>query len=258
MESAAFSERGRTVQRDRVVVITGAAGGVGSVLVERFLTNGDTVLASDSDQGVLDAWRERYDAGAKLSVSAADISSEADTAALAEVARDRFERVDVLINCAGYFPIVPFEEMSVQDWRTIIDVNLTGSFLMTRAVLPLMKGRGWGRIINFGSGSVFDGTRGQTHYVAAKAGIVGFTRSLAREVGGYGITVNVITPGLTVTKAVRDSFPAEILQAQVAGRALQRDEVPEDLVGPVFFLASPDSDFVSGQTLNVDGGHFMV
>ena len=114
----------------------------------------------------------------------------------------------------------------------MIDINLTGSFLMAHAFLPLMKERGWGRIINFGSGSVFDGTRNQTHYVAAKAGIVGFTRSLAREVGGYGITVNVITPGLTVTRAVRDHFPTEILEAQRKARALPRDEEPEDLVGP--------------------------
>ncbi len=246
------------MQSDRVVVITGAAGGVGSVLVERFLANGDTVLASDTKQEVLESWRERFDTDAKLVIGAADISSEEQTVALAELAREQLGRVDVLINCAGYFPIVSFEEMSVADWRKIIDVNLTGSFLVSRAMLPLMKDRGWGRIVNFGSGSVFDGTRGQTHYVAAKAGIVGFTRSLAREVGGYGITVNVVTPGLTVTKAVRDSFPAELLEAQRQGRALQRDEEPEDLVGPVFFLASPDAGFVSGQTLNVDGGHFMV
>ncbi len=112
--------------------------------------------------------------------------------------------------------------------------------------------------MNFDSGSVHDGTRGQTHYVAAKAGIVGFTRSLAREIGGYGITVNVITPGLTVTKAVRDHFPPPLLEAQVERRAIRREETPEDLVGPVFLLASPDADFVSGQTLNVDGGTFMI
>lgn len=242
----------------RVIVITGAAGGVGSVLVERFLANNDTVLATDTNHEALDAWRGRFAADAELSTFAADISSEADTVALASAAQERYGRVDVLVNCAGYFPIVPFEEMSVADWRIIIDVNLTGSFLTTRALLPLMKNGGWGRVVNFGSGSVFDGTRGQTHYVAAKAGIIGFTRSLAREVGGYGITVNVVTPGLTVTQAVRDHFPAEVLKAQIDRRAIARDEVPEDLVGPVFFLASPDADFVSGQTLNVDGGNFMV
>ena len=241
----------------RVVLITGAAGGVGSVLVQRFLANDDTVIATDTDSAVLERLRGSVHGHPKLITAAADISSEDDTDGLAEMAREKAGSVEVLINCAGFFPILPFEEISVKDWTRVIDINLTGSFLMVRALLPLMKERGWGRIINFGSGSVFDGTRGQTHYVAAKAGIVGFTRSLAREVGGYGITVNVITPGLTVTKAVRDNFPPPLLEAQRNSRALQRDEGPEDLVGPVFFLASPDAGFMSGQTLNVDGGKFM-
>jgi NAD(P)-dependent dehydrogenase (short-subunit alcohol dehydrogenase family) len=245
------------VQSNRVVLITGAGGGVGSVLVERFLANDDTVIATDSSDAALRDLRDRLAVDAKLITAAADISSEADTKALAESAHEQAGRVEVLINCAGFFPILPFEEISVADWQRVIDINLTGSFLMIRTLLPLMKGRGWGRIINFGSGSVFDGTRNQTHYVAAKAGIVGFTRSLAREVGGYGITVNVITPGLTVTKAVRDHIPPALLEAQRQARALQRDEEPEDLVGPVFFLASPDAGFITGQTLNVDGGKFM-
>jgi len=113
------------METDRVVIITGAAGGVGSVLVERFLANDDTVLASDTKQEVLDVWRPGF-------------------ADLAAVVSQRHGRVDVLINCAGYFPVVSFEEMSVADWRTVIDVNLTGSFLTTRAVPPLMKDRGWG------------------------------------------------------------------------------------------------------------------
>jgi NAD(P)-dependent dehydrogenase (short-subunit alcohol dehydrogenase family) len=242
---------------NRNVVITGAAGGIGTILVERFLANGDAVLATDTDQHALDQLSTRVGEHDKLTISPADVSSVGDISALAEIAREQSGTVEVLINCAGFFPIRPFEELTVEDWQSVIDINLTGSFLMARAFLPLMKERGWGRIINFGSGSVFDGTRNQTHYVAAKAGIVGFTRSLAREVGGYGITVNVITPGLTVTPAVREHFPTELLEAQRKARALPRDEEPEDLVGPVFFLASPDAGFITGQTLNVDGGKFM-
>lgn len=166
--------------RDRIVLITGAAGGVGSVLVDRFLANGDTVVATDTSAAVLAEWRARRPADAKLVTAAADISEEADCLRLAEVVREEAGRLDVL------------------------------------------------------------------------------TRSLAREVGAYGITVNVVTPGLTVTKAVRDHFPPALLAAQRDKRALPRDEVPEDLVGPVFFLASPGSDFISGQTLNVDGGNFMT
>lgn len=245
------------MKEGRVVVITGAAGGVGVLLVERFLDNGDTVVATDTGDDALERVRGEMRDDARLITASADISKEEDVEELAGLVRERAGRVDVLINCAGFFPILPFEEMSAEDWRRVIDINLTGTFLTTRSFLPLMKGRDWGRVINFGSGSVFDGTKGQAHYVAAKAGVVGFSRSLAREVGGYGITVNVVTPGLTVTKAVRDSFPDAILEAQRGGRALQRDEVPEDLVGPVFFLASPDAGFISGQTINVDGGKFM-
>jgi NAD(P)-dependent dehydrogenase (short-subunit alcohol dehydrogenase family) len=241
----------------RVVVITGAGGGIGALLVERFLRNGDTVLGTDSSDAALQRLRGSISDDAALITEAADITSEEDCARLAQILRDGPGHLDVIVNCAGFFPITPFEEISAADWRKIIDINLTGSFLVVQALLPLMKERGWGRIVNFGSGSVFDGTKGQTHYVAAKAGVVGFSRSLAREVGAYGITVNVVTPGLTVTKAVRDSFPAAILEAQRKARALARDEEPEDLVGPVFFLASDDAGFISGQTLNVDGGKFM-
>ena len=242
---------------DRVVVITGAGGGVGALLVRRFLGNGDTVVATDADKSALSRLGDEPAGPGRLVTEQADISSEEDCRRLAGSAGRASGQVDVLINCAGYFPVAAFDDISVGDWRRVIDINLTGSFLMTRAFLPLMRKNGWGRIINFGSGSVFDGTRSQAHYVAAKAGIVGFSRSLAREVGEDGITVNVITPGLTVTRAVRDHFPEQLLHAQRERRALKRDEHPEDLVGPVFFLASDDAGFITGQTINVDGGNFM-
>jgi NAD(P)-dependent dehydrogenase (short-subunit alcohol dehydrogenase family) len=246
-----------TMNTNRIVLITGAAGGVGTVLVDRFVANGDTIIATDARQDVLDSWRTRWPGDAKIITAAADITSETDVEAITELVRDTAGHLDVLINCAGYFPIVGFEEMTTKQWRQVIDINLTGTFLMTHALLPLMKDQGSGRIINFSSASIYPGVPGQAHYVAAKAGVIGFTRSLAREVGNYGITVNNITPGLTVTQAVRDSFPAAILQSQRDGRALHRDEAPEDLVGPVFFLASEDAAFVTGQTLNVDGGMYM-
>jgi len=244
--------------QDRVVIITGAAGGVGTVLVDRFIRNGDQVIAVDATSDGLERLRAQYRSDARITTVVGDVSREADGQRLAEVTASAAGRADVLINCAGFFPIVPFEQMTPSQWNRVIEINLTGTFLVTRAILPLMSGRGWGRIINFGSASTFDGTPGQAHYVAAKAGVIGFSRSLAREVGGQGITVNVITPGLTVTQAVRDHFPPAVLESQRARRAIQRDETPEDLVGPVFFLASPDSDFMSGQTINVDGGKFMI
>ena len=241
----------------RVVVITGAAGGIGVPLVERFIHNGDRVIGTDTSENALKQLSTQLDFHPDLLTLVADVSSEADAQKVADFAREHGGTVEVLVNCAGFFPIVPFEEISFQDWQRVIDINLSGTFLMTRALLPLMKDRGWGRIVNFGSATFFDGTRNQSHYVAAKAGIIGFTRSLARELGGYDITVNVITPGLTLTQAVKDHFPPAVLEAQRAARSLQRDETPQDLVGPVFFLASPDAGFITGQTLNVDGGKYM-
>jgi NAD(P)-dependent dehydrogenase (short-subunit alcohol dehydrogenase family) len=159
----------------------------------------------------------------------------------------------VLINCAGFSPTQSFDEMSPADWNKVIGINLTGVFLMLKAVLPLMKGRGWGRTVKIGSGSMFEGVVEQTHYVAAKGGVLGFSRSLARVVGNDGITVNVVVPRLTLTPAVAKSMPPEMIEAQVKAPAIPRDEKGEDLVGTVFFPASPDADLMPGQTANVDG-----
>lgn len=239
----------------RVVVITGATGGMSSVLVDRFLDNSDTVVAADLDRDALEAVRVKLDAGTQLVIAEADVAEEADCGKLAAVARDAAGRVDVLVNCAGHFPIRPFADMSADEWRHVVDINLTGAFLITRAMLPLMNGRGWGRVVYIGSASVFEGVPGQAHYVTAKAGIIGLLRSLAREFGDLGITVNVVTPVLTLTPPVRDRFPAEMLETARSTRALKRDEQAGDVVGAVFFLASPDADFITGQGINVDGGN---
>lgn len=245
------------MRTQRAVVITGAAGGIGSALVERFLANDDTVVATDRRRDGLDGLVDRYPgrhADGKLVITEADISSEGECAGVADCARTHMGRVDVLLNVAGHYPTVKFEDMTLAQWHQVVDVNLTGTFLMIKAVLPLMKGRGWGRIVNFGSASVFEGVEEQAHYVAAKAGIVGLTRSIAPVLGAYGITVNVVTPGLTVTAPIRDTMPADFIDQQRGLRSIRRDEVAEDLVGPTFFLASPESEFMSGQTVNVDGG----
>ena len=242
----------------RVVLVTGAAGGMGTLFVHRFLANGDTVIATDTSADALEKLATQADPKAGLLTLAADISDAASCKALADFARKKARRVDVLINCAGYFPVQSFDEITLDDWNKVIAINLTGVFLMVKAILPLMRGRRWGRIINIGSGSMFEGVAEQTHYVAAKAGVLGFSRSLARAVGNDGITVNIVAPGLTLTPAVVKSMPADMVEAQVKARAIQRNETGEDLVGTVFFLASPDADFMSGQTLNVDGGKHML
>jgi 3-oxoacyl-[acyl-carrier protein] reductase len=241
---------------DRIVVITGAAGGVGAALVERFLRNGDRVIATDLSAEALDKLRADLGAGKELTTIAGSITSEDDVRALADAAR-RQGGVDVLLNVAGIFPFDTFADTSPERWRAVLEVNLTGYFLVTHALLPLMQDRGWGRIVNVGSASMYPGVPGQVHYVSAKAGLLGFTRSLAREVGADGITVNLLTPGLTLTGPVLEQFPPELISSQREGRALKRDQHAADLVGPIFFLASPEADFITGQTLNVDGGMFM-
>ncbi len=231
---------------------------MGALLVQRFIANGDKVIATDMTDEALAKLSQRMNAGERLRTHVADIADEASNAALADFAKHHFDRVDVLVNCAGFFPTRAFDEMTLTDWNQIVGINLTGVFLTVKAVLPLMRGRGWGRIINFGSGSMFSGVAEQVHYVAAKAGLMGFTRSLARVVGKDGITVNLVAPGLTLTPAVKKHLPPEMIAAQIATRAIPRDEVGEDLVGTTFFLASEDADFMSGQTLNVDGGAHML
>jgi NAD(P)-dependent dehydrogenase (short-subunit alcohol dehydrogenase family) len=243
---------------DRVVVITGAAGGMGTLFVERFLANGDSVIAIDNDEDALGQLAGKAGVQTKLHVLAGDVSSEGSCAEFAHFTRNKTGRVDVLVNAAGFFPIQPFEEMTLGDWNKVVGTNLTGVFLMVRAMLPLMKDRGWGRIINIGSASMFDGVADQIHYVAAKAGVLGLSRSLARVVGKQGITVNVVTPGLTVTPKVKATIPKKMREAQVEARAIQREETGADLVGSVFFLASSAADFLSGQTINVDGGKHLL
>lgn len=238
----------------RVVAVSGSAGGIGRCLVRAFLDNGDTVIAHDMDAAVLAQSRELLPDNAKLHLVSGDISSEEDCLHLAEKVRRDLGRIDVLVNCAGWFPFASFEEIDPAQWRRVVDINLTGVFLMVRALLPLMKQNGWGRIINYDSGTFFKGSRDQSHYIAAKAGVIGLSRCLASELGDYNITVNVITPGLTVTGPVRRTFPPERLRARREERAIRRDEVPEDLVGTTMFLASPDADFITGQIINVDGG----
>ena len=239
------------MKTDRIVVITGAGGGMGKLAVERFLANGDTVVASDTAEEAL----AKLTPNDKLRTVVADISHEDDCARVADTAGGR---VDVLVNVAGFFPMQPFDAMTAQDFRKVVDINLTGTFLMIKAIVPLMRGRGWGRIVTIGSASTFEGVADQVHYVAAKSGLFGLSRSLARVLGTDGITVNIVTPGLTVTPAVKAKMPAELLEQQITSRAIPREETGADLIGAIFFLASPDADFITGQTVNVDGGKHML
>lgn len=186
--------------KGRVAVVTGGARGLGLEMMRALAEAGADVVALDvlEDQAQEAAAQTARDFGVRAGAHRMDVTDADETDRTVAAIEADFGAVDVLVAAAGVANLSPAEDLSLADWQRVIDINLTGTFLVTQAVLPLMKDRGWGRIVNFRSGSVFDGTPGHAHYVAAKAGVVGFSRSLAREVGDYGITVNVVTPGLTV------------------------------------------------------------
>lgn len=245
------------MRTDRTVVVTGAAGGMGALFVRRFLDNGDTVIATDRSADALAALHDGPGAE-RLRTVAADYTDEAGIEAIVELARATTGRIDVIVHSAGWFPVQPFEQMDAAAWKTVLDINLVGPALLTRAILPFMKGHGWGRIVSLGSASIYGGVPGQVHYVSAKSGIVGMTRSLAHELGHEGITANVVAPGLTLTPNARKALPQALQDSQIEKRALKREETPQDLVGTVFFLASPDADFITGQSIVVNGGIEMI
>ena len=239
---------------EQSVVITGAAGGIGSALTKRFLSLGAKVFAADRNQDALDALTAELGNPAAYFSSTFDISQEAQCQEFAARVRDDWGVVDVLVNAAGYFPLTPFDEVTYAQWREILAINLDGPFLVTSNLLPLIKKSRAGRVVIISSASIFAGTAEQCPYVTAKAGLIGFTRSLANVVGEYGVTVNAVTPGLTVTAPIKKLFPKRALAKATQSRALKRDEQAEDLVGAVCFLASADAAFITGQILNVDGG----
>jgi 3-oxoacyl-[acyl-carrier protein] reductase len=180
---------------------------------------------------------------------------------MAQTALQRYGRIDVLVNNAGLYTAIkkkPFSEISEEEWDRVMAVNVKGLFLCVQAVYPAMKKQEKGEIINISSGTIFSGTPNFVHYVTSKAGVIGFTRALAREVGPDNICVNAITPGLTISGPQQeDVLTPEQLQDRRRRRSFQRDQYPHDLVGTMIFVCSDDSDFITGQTINVDGGTNM-
>jgi len=248
---------------DRVIIVTGGAQGIGRAYCEGLAEEGAKVVVADvNGQEAARVVRILGERGKDALAVVTDVSSPEDTERMAEETVQRFGRIDGLINNAAIYQRpnmsrVPFEQLPVEEWDRLMAVNLKGLFLCARAVVPSMKtGRG-GKIINISSGTVAFGSPNMAHYVTSKAGVIGFTRALARELGEYNINVNAIAPGLTMSMV---DMPEDILERnrqRLSTRCLQRDEVPEDLVGTAIFLCSSDSDFMTGQTLAVDGGSQM-
>jgi 3-oxoacyl-[acyl-carrier protein] reductase len=247
----------------RVSIVTGGGNGIGKAYCEGLAAEGSAVAVAEIDGDAAERVASSLRAmGAKAIEIATDVSDEQSTQRMAERTLSAFGRIDVLVNNAAVFatiPIsrVPLEQLSVQEWDHVMRVNLRGIFLACRAVLPAMRQQGYGKIINISSGTALSGSPTRIHYTTSKGGVLSFTRTLAREVGGSGIRVNAIAPGSTLSEENPDQDVLRMRQAPVGARALQRVQLPDDLVGSVVFFASPDSDFITGQTLVVDGGATM-
>jgi NAD(P)-dependent dehydrogenase (short-subunit alcohol dehydrogenase family) len=245
---------------DKIAVITGAANGIGQAFAQRLAQDGAHIVIADIAPAS-ETVKLVEAAGRQALACSCDVSSEASVAALAaEVAR-RFGRCDILVNCAGIFPLQPFEHMTFADWRRVQAINLDSVFLMSAAFAPGMRERRWGRIVSMASSTLGSVVSGFVHYMASKAGIVGITRALASELGPHGITVNAISPGLTRSPGTLARTPRPGMASMedeyafaATMQAIKRPEVPADLVGTLSFLTSDDAAFITGQTLNVDGG----
>jgi pyridoxal 4-dehydrogenase len=234
-------------------VVTGAAQGIGRAIAAKFAGEGARVVLADINLDGAAAAAKSMDGGA-FAVRC-DISDPAAVTALHEEIERQADGVDILVNNAAIVPYIAWDDVDLVHWRKLIDVNLTGTFLMARAASDMMRRQGRkGRIVNICSNVVFAGTPNMAAYVASKGGVLGFTRALATELGKHGINVNAVTPGLTESDGVKasphnDSFGfVEMLQA-IPGKGQ-----PEDIADAVAFLASEEARFITGQTLNVDGG----
>jgi 3-oxoacyl-[acyl-carrier protein] reductase len=241
--------------QDRVAIVTGGGHGIGRAYARRLAEEGAAVVVAELDGPAA----ERVAAEVGGLALATDVADKASVDNMARRALERFGRIDVLVNNAAIFATVPmsrapFDEIDPAEWDRMMAVNLRGTWLACRAVVPQMRRQRYGKIINVSSSTALKGSTSRIHYVTSKAGIIGFTKSLAMELGRDNICVNCIAPGSTLSEENADDALIKYRQAAAATRALQRMERPEDLVGAVAFFASSDSDFITGQTLVVDGG----
>lgn len=243
----------------KVAIVTGAAQGIGVSYAKALAGEGAKVALCDLEdpKAVADEIRR---AGGEAIGQVCDVTDPAAVAAVVRAAEAAFGTVHILVNNAAVFARlvqVPMEELSSEEWDLALRVNVRGPFECTKAVLPIMRRNGYGKIVNISSGTVFKGTAMMLHYLASKGAVLAMTRGMARELGDTGICVNAIAPGLVLTDGIK-ARDADGLKAAIAGsRAIRRDQAPDDLVGTLLFLAAPESDFMTGQTIVVDGGSAM-
>ncbi len=232
----------------KVAIVTGGAQGIGAAIVRGLEEDGATVVVADL---------EPPEGGIR-----ADVASEDDVSRMVAETVTRHGRVDVLVNNAGLYASLEmraFTEIPLEEWNRVMEVNVASMFLTSRAVVPLMREQGGGAIVNISSGTPFRGVPFLLHYVTSKGAIVALTRALAKELGSDAIRVNCVAPGFTMSDGVK-SHPEvveKLRDVSVAARTIQRDQVPEDVVGAVVFLCSEAADFVTGQTMVIDGGQYF-
>jgi 3-oxoacyl-[acyl-carrier protein] reductase len=238
----------------RTALVTGASQGIGEAIARRLAAEGArVVLAARSEERLAEVARAIGEAGGEAIAWPLDLADAGALAGRIEALPAEWAGIDVLINNAGITRDNLLARMSLEDWRAVLDTNLTGAFALTRQLVRGMIRRRWGRIISISSVVGLMGNPGQANYAAAKAGLVGFTKSLARELGSRGITANVVAPGYIET-AMTDRLSEDVKRELTAGIALRRIGGADDVAGPVAFLASDDAAYVTGTVLNVSGG----
>lgn len=242
---------------NKVAIVTGGAKGIGKAIADGLAEQGARIVIFDLAGA--DEAAERYDGGMGIGVDVSD--GDAVDGAVERVI-DEQGRIDILVNNAGIYASLemrPFDQIPTDEWRQVMDINVLSMFLTTRSVVPHMKEAGGGRIVNISSGTPFRGVPFLLHYVTSKGAVVAFTRALAKELGQDNVLVNCVAPGFTISDGVKEH--PEVLETlaeiSVAARTLKRDQVPEDVVGAVVFLCSPGSDFITGQTMVIDGGQYF-
>jgi NAD(P)-dependent dehydrogenase (short-subunit alcohol dehydrogenase family) len=239
----------------KVALVTGAANGIGRAIARKLSTDGFAIAIADLEDAsaVVD---EIKSAGGQASSGICDCGDPAQVTSFCQAVEQTHGSIDVLVHSAGIYPRQPFAEITHDDWHRVIGINLNSLFYLTKACVPSMQSKGWGRVIALASNTFYLGIPELSHYQASKGGVVGFIRGLSAEVGGDGITCNSVAPTLTRTKGSTETSPhaPEFFDFIAQMQSIKRTGEPEDVVGTVAFLASDDSAFMTGQTLMVDGG----